>query len=265
MVVPGIRNRSSPRRGPWRWPSRRRHDLPSGNGPPDDAGDEQAGPGRLLRCRRHPGPPHGLDACRPRPRGCERGHHDRRRAPHHGRDGGEGAAGRAGRERAAVLLSGRRVPALLDEHLRCRSGRTSLGRQLVRDRRTGVRALLLARAYGVYPDVVPALRQLRALGIRLGIISNWESWLGQLIAHHHLDRWFDWVIASGDAEVEKPNSRILTSPWSGRDSWSTRCSTWATARPPMLPALMAQGGARSCWSVGAKHAIRLARWRPSPA
>lgn len=65
------------------------------------------------------------------------------------------------------------------------------------------------RAYGVYADVVPALRQLRALGIRLGIISNWESWIGQLIAHHDLDRWFDWVIASGDVEVEKPDTRIF--------------------------------------------------------
>lgn len=65
------------------------------------------------------------------------------------------------------------------------------------------------RAYGVYPDVVPALRQLRALGIRLGIISNWESWIGHLIAHHDLDRWFDWVIASGDVGVEKPDTRIF--------------------------------------------------------
>lgn len=64
-------------------------------------------------------------------------------------------------------------------------------------------------AYGVYRDVVPSLRQLRALGIRLGIISNWESWIGQLIAHHDLARWFDWVIASGDVEVEKPNTRIF--------------------------------------------------------
>ena len=65
------------------------------------------------------------------------------------------------------------------------------------------------RAYGVYPDVVPALGQLRDLGIRLGVISNWESWIGQLIAHHDLDRWFDWVIASGDVKVEKPNTRIF--------------------------------------------------------
>ncbi len=64
-------------------------------------------------------------------------------------------------------------------------------------------------AYAVYPDVMPALRRLRSHGFRLGIISNWESWIGSLLTHHELDTWFEWVVASGDVEVEKPDRRIF--------------------------------------------------------
>ena len=33
-----------------------------------------------------------------------------------------------------------------------------------------------------YPDAIPVLRELKARGYRLGVVSNWEEWLDQLLA-----------------------------------------------------------------------------------
>src|SRR5215210_4797559 len=41
----------------------------------------------------------------------------------------------------------------------------------------------------LYPEVVPVLEDLRARGIRLGVVSNWEEWLEDLLLAlevHHL-------------------------------------------------------------------------------
>lgn len=64
-------------------------------------------------------------------------------------------------------------------------------------------------AYALHSDVVPTLTALRAAGIRLGIISNWEAWIHDLLAHHDLARWFEIVVASSEVEIEKPDRRIF--------------------------------------------------------
>jgi putative hydrolase of the HAD superfamily len=64
-------------------------------------------------------------------------------------------------------------------------------------------------AYSLYPDVLETLRELRASGYTLGIISNWEAWLPRLLASTRLDALLEHVVISADVEVEKPDRRIF--------------------------------------------------------
>lgn len=62
--------------------------------------------------------------------------------------------------------------------------------------------------YELYADALPALRAL-AGAHRLGIISNWEAWLPELLARLGVAHLFDPVIASGVIGAEKPSARIF--------------------------------------------------------
>lgn len=62
--------------------------------------------------------------------------------------------------------------------------------------------------YELFPDALPALRGL-APAHRLGIISNWEAWLPELLAGLGVAHLFDPVIASGVIGAEKPSARIF--------------------------------------------------------
>ena len=60
-------------------------------------------------------------------------------------------------------------------------------------------------SWELYPDVLPALRELRAAGLRLGIISDWGSNLLPIIEGLGLDQQLDFVLASGAEGVSKPD------------------------------------------------------------
>ena len=62
-----------------------------------------------------------------------------------------------------------------------------------------------ADAWELYPDVLPAVRELRAAGVRLGILSDWGSNLLQIIDGMGLTAEFDFVIASGAVGLSKPD------------------------------------------------------------
>jgi len=64
-------------------------------------------------------------------------------------------------------------------------------------------------AWRVFDDVVPALEQLRAQRIGLGVISNWDERLRPLLRRLGLDRFFDTVIVSCDAGRPKPSPLIF--------------------------------------------------------
>ena len=66
-----------------------------------------------------------------------------------------------------------------------------------------------AEAWEVYADVVPTLSALRAMPLRLGVVSNWDRRLPRLLASLDLDRWFDTVVFSADCGVEKPHPLIF--------------------------------------------------------
>ncbi|HVE91165.1 MAG TPA: HAD-IA family hydrolase [Actinomycetota bacterium] len=63
--------------------------------------------------------------------------------------------------------------------------------------------------YGLFDDVLPALDQLQAAGLRLGIISNFEGWLEGLLRRLGILNRFDVVAISGPLAVEKPDPRIF--------------------------------------------------------
>lgn len=57
----------------------------------------------------------------------------------------------------------------------------------------------------LYPDVAPAIHSLRDAGYRLGIISNWEEWLEDLLVSLGVHEHFDLVIFSAKENVAKPD------------------------------------------------------------
>jgi HAD superfamily hydrolase (TIGR01509 family) len=79
------------------------------------------------------------------------------------------------------------------------------------------RALAEVRAYhdvhnvweAVPADVVPALEALRALGVRLVVVSNANGTLRRLFDRLDLTRWFDVVLDSHEWGVEKPDPRLF--------------------------------------------------------
>jgi putative hydrolase of the HAD superfamily len=66
-----------------------------------------------------------------------------------------------------------------------------------------------AAAWEVYPDVVPALEALRRDGLRLAVIANWDERLPGLLRELGLGRFFDTVVTSQGAGVEKPHPLIF--------------------------------------------------------
>jgi len=66
-----------------------------------------------------------------------------------------------------------------------------------------------AHAWQVYPDVTPALAELRRLGVRLAIVSNWDSRLPDLLRQLGLALHFDVFAVSHIEGVEKPHPRLF--------------------------------------------------------
>ena len=63
-------------------------------------------------------------------------------------------------------------------------------------------------SWHVYKDVVPTLRVLSQLGLKLGIISNWDRRLGPLLGLLGLREFFNAVIISCYAGETKPSKLI---------------------------------------------------------
>ncbi len=67
-----------------------------------------------------------------------------------------------------------------------------------------------ADAWEPYPDVVPALEELRTIdGVRIGVISDWGSNLEGILAELGLDRYVDFVLASGAIGLAKPDPALF--------------------------------------------------------
>jgi putative hydrolase of the HAD superfamily len=66
-----------------------------------------------------------------------------------------------------------------------------------------------AKAWTVFPDVIPALQSLRRAGVRLGVVSNWDSRLPRLLELLELADYFDAVGVSHLEGVEKPAPQLF--------------------------------------------------------
>jgi putative hydrolase of the HAD superfamily len=63
--------------------------------------------------------------------------------------------------------------------------------------------------YRLFEDSLPALRALAAEGYALGIISNWEAWLPELLDLLDITKLFSTVVVSGVVGIEKPDPAIF--------------------------------------------------------
>ncbi|MEX2554058.1 MAG: HAD-IA family hydrolase [Actinomycetota bacterium] len=63
--------------------------------------------------------------------------------------------------------------------------------------------------YALFPDALPALRDLAASGYALGIVSNFESWLTTLLERLGILPLMSVVVVSGDEGIEKPDPKIF--------------------------------------------------------
>lgn len=63
----------------------------------------------------------------------------------------------------------------------------------------------------LYEDVLPTLDQLQQMGLKLGIISNWDTPLHAMVEELGLTPYFDVVVASHDQRVRsaKPDAAIF--------------------------------------------------------
>ncbi len=64
-------------------------------------------------------------------------------------------------------------------------------------------------AWRFYDDVEPALGALRRRGLKLGVVSNWDTRLRGISAGLGLDRLVDFVVISAEVGVRKPDPRIF--------------------------------------------------------
>ena len=106
--------------------------------------------------------------------------------------------------------SDERIEALWREYHRLMLG--SLG--VVDEDGTLIETILTAQfspeAWTLYPDVEPALAELAGPDLAIGIVSDWGSNLGQIVSALGLDRWVDFVLASGAEGLAKPDPAFFS-------------------------------------------------------
>jgi putative hydrolase of the HAD superfamily len=62
--------------------------------------------------------------------------------------------------------------------------------------------------YALFDDVLPVLDELRSDGVRLGVVSNFEPWLDELLGTLGVRDRFSVCVISGVEGVEKPDPAI---------------------------------------------------------
>ena len=70
-------------------------------------------------------------------------------------------------------------------------------------------AFVGASAWQVFDDVRPVLRDLEADGVRMGVVSNWDSRLPAVLETLGLSRYFETIGVSHLEQVEKPDPDLF--------------------------------------------------------
>jgi putative hydrolase of the HAD superfamily len=63
--------------------------------------------------------------------------------------------------------------------------------------------------YRLFTDVLPVLEDLRDRGVILGVVSNFEAWLAELLDRLAVTALFDVCVISGIEGIEKPDPEIF--------------------------------------------------------
>lgn len=64
-------------------------------------------------------------------------------------------------------------------------------------------------SYRLFDDALPTLRRLASERYRLGLVSNFEGWLEEMLVEMEVGHLFDVTVISGLEGVEKPDVRIF--------------------------------------------------------
>jgi putative hydrolase of the HAD superfamily len=110
-------------------------------------------------------------------------------------------------------LEGRNRAALVDLRRRCAEVLLAELPQQARSRipaREMVAALLAALRFQPYPDAAPALAALRARGVRLVVVSNWDCSLHSVLAATGLRTHLHGAVTSAELGAAKPSPAIFS-------------------------------------------------------
>src|SRR5918995_6067194 len=77
--------------------------------------------------------------------------------------------------------------------------------------------------YRLFDDVRPALDELAGRGVKLGVVSNFEPWLEDVLALQGVDHLFAAVAISGKLGVAKPDPEIFR--WAIREAGADPAAT----------------------------------------
>ena len=77
------------------------------------------------------------------------------------------------------------------------------------DHATARRAMLGSLEFTAYPDVAPALEELRVRGLTLIVVSNWDCSLPEWLGPTGIMELVDGVVTSAEVGAPKPNSRVF--------------------------------------------------------
>lgn len=64
-------------------------------------------------------------------------------------------------------------------------------------------------SWGIYPDVESTFLNLKMQGLKIGLISNFDSRLETLLEEIELKKYFDLLVYSGKLGLSKPNPQIF--------------------------------------------------------
>ena len=113
-------------------------------------------------------------------------------------------------------------------------------------------ALLDALRFVAYPEVPAALRALRALGLRLVVVSNWDVSLHERLEETGLAPLVDGAVASAVVGVAKPEPAIFARGLAlAGVPRRRRRGTSGTRRRPTSPARWRPGSSRCSWRATA--------------
>ncbi len=101
---------------------------------------------------------------------------------------------------------GRDAESLADLRQRCAQ---LLSREL--GAQVSVQTLVDSIRFAPYPDAAPALRRLRAAGLKLVCVSNWDISLESVLARCGLAELLDGSVSSAAAGARKPDPAIFAS------------------------------------------------------